>query len=924
MPLSADIFGQTFMDDVGATTIEAMIEQYSAGAGYTGSDPGTVAALNQPGDRNGTAFVSLRGFQAPITQRDGFMPNQSTGVGITSNFDVERAEIINGPQALLYGGGGGPGGVVNLVSKEARLGQPAFGSIKYQIDQYGTKLAQLDYGFGTSWAAVRVAILQESQDTRRINVGGTIEGDYAQIAFKPFATTTVRITGETTNFNRQQPYENPTLAAPTGTGGDPRNADLLAYLIATHQTGATNPTTGAAYPSGAIDNGLLNWGNVASYSGWQTNELTTNLFTEISIDTQVNRWLTTHIAAGYDDFRDDHAQNGLTYYAPNTSGNTLGSVWAAALTPGDTISPRRTKAIRISALATNDFFGGLVHSQTSFGADNVASESATWSYLYYQADSNFNVIYGAPNTLNGRTAMPKQIWSIDNGPVAYPLFGPRTPYVTIGGVNYVRQLQNPVNPSAITPNDPLGVTLGGGNYSFTPTDNRGVYGVNYSQWLDGRLDTLLGIRASRWFYEQLGAGSAPSANQPNSHAYLVSEANALNFNFGGDYAVNPWLHPYVTISDAFDPPVVEANDPYGNLPNIAHGLGEEAGFKIGDPKAIVSGSLSFYHSKSKNEEYLLSSTLLNDINPSGLNGRWNSGNQWVNVNRESEGVQLALTANPTPNWRIRLSAAETDGKIDNTVQYRQLYNDQFNENSTGQVTYSNGTPVYIAGTATSAAAAKEVAPGTAGATPLTVSMMSDPNSLYYANPQPINGQISAGSAVGKILLSPSFPANGSILTGVSGLPISQMQINPGFTLPGLITGTLAGDATMGYPQFSANATSVYTFPTGWLKGFSLGGTVRAAWKYRAYYYFASGVTPDASGRTLFYLPNQGYFDLITGYTFKFGRISWHSQLNVTNMFNHYDVILMPNENAGFTTASTINASFTAQPRGYLWTNTFSF
>ena len=129
MPVSADIFSNTFMNDVAASDVEDVIMQYSAGAGYAdGSNNGaSTAANNQPGDRNGNAYIQLRGMHTPIMQRDSFMPvgafgnPGSTAVGRTDNFDLERVEVINGPQALLYGGGGA-GGVINVTSKQARFG----------------------------------------------------------------------------------------------------------------------------------------------------------------------------------------------------------------------------------------------------------------------------------------------------------------------------------------------------------------------------------------------------------------------------------------------------------------------------------------------------------------------------------------------------------------------------------------------------------------------------------------------------------------------------------------------------------------------------------------------------------------------------------------------------------------------------------
>ena len=105
MPVSADVFDQAFLNDTGLTTVEQTLEFYSAGSGVFNSQPDTAAPNSQALDRNATT-ASLRGLQAPSTMINGFFPAGGggiTGNGITSPFDLEKIEVINGPQALLYG-----------------------------------------------------------------------------------------------------------------------------------------------------------------------------------------------------------------------------------------------------------------------------------------------------------------------------------------------------------------------------------------------------------------------------------------------------------------------------------------------------------------------------------------------------------------------------------------------------------------------------------------------------------------------------------------------------------------------------------------------------------------------------------------------------------------------------------------------------
>jgi len=916
MPLSADIFDQAFMDDVGATGIESMIQSYSAGAGFSGNDPGSTASAST-GDHTGHANMQLRGFTVPYMMRDSLMPvgsffnPGSTGSNYTSNFDIERAEVIEGPQSLLYSSGGG-GGVINVVSKQARFGQPATGSLKFQLDQYGSKQEQFDYGFGTKNFAIRVAAIQSNMDTRRVNLSGSLEGYYVQAAVKVPGNTTIRITGEQTTFN-QLLGTNPTLSA-ASTTADSRNGQYLSYLLATNQTGAnTVNAAGVANASGAIDNGYLNWSNVNSYGGWQDDNLTRNTFVLGEADTKWNDWLSTQVSAGYNDFYYDLSTPSVSFYAPTNASNPNQGSWTVGMTPGDLVEPGRAKAVRFVALATNNFLNGKAKSQTIVGGDFLRQDAAQLQYAYVQADSNFNpIISPTVTTLGGRTLMAKQYFTINNGIVPYTFFGPRSPQVSLGGVNYVRQLENIVNPALVTAANPMGTIGTSGTYELAKAFNKGWFAVNNTQWFDGKLDTLLGLRFANFFTQTQTASTADSL-RPHTHN--------IDFDVGLDYALVNGFRVYVSGSNTYYPPEQKGNTPLGQPTQTSSATSEEAGLKWSSPDGRFSGSLSVYHDSGKNEQYSASSTIEYDINPSGLNGlTGTSPSNFVYVNRKAQGVNLTLTANPTPNWRMRLSAADVGGTVETSTSFNQVYNDQFHENSSGQVTYADGTLVYVPATYNSKA--PTVTSTTAGAVPLTVSMMNSPSSVYYANPINPSGAISPSSAVFTVLKTVD-PVHGSITTGVNGLPISSIQITPSFTVPGVINVTQAGDKTVGFPQLSANFTNIYTISTGAFKGVELGGTLAGQWKYAEYYYYPLGVT-NSIQRSLYSLPGGGRFDLIVGYTHKFRRVTFATQLNIFNMTNHYSIIVLPSETNGWATLTSLQARYSQNPRSYTWSSAIKF
>ena len=57
-------------------------------------------------------------------------------------------------------------------------------------------------------------------------------------------------------------------------------------------------------------------------------------------------------------------------------------------------------------------------------------------------------------------------------------------------------------------------------------------------------------------------------------------------------------------------------------------------------------------------------------------------------------------------------------------------------------------------------------------------------------------------------------------------------------------------------------------------------------------------------------------------TRKFRRVTWSTQLNVSNLFNHYHVLVLPNYVTGWT--GVLDATFDAQPRAYTWSTTVQF
>mgnify|MGYP003889767093 FL=1 len=116
-------------------------------------------------------------------------------------------------------------------------------------------------------------------------------------------------------------------------------------------------------------------------------------------------------------------------------------------------------------------------------------------------------------------------------------------------------------------------------------------------------------------------------------------------------------------------------------------------------------------------------------------------------------------------------------------------------------------------------------------------------------------------------------------------------------------------------------TNSYSF-TGdnFLKGVSVGGTVGVGLKNRTFYYNTPG-----GGRELLSSPDTWQANAFVSYRRKLGkRFGFSSQVNITNVFNHYVFGTLPNNGSGYTVPANLGVSFYGQPRMYVWTNTLTF
>lgn len=898
LPVSADVFTETFMEDVAALSIEEMVVDYGTGTGIGGSNPEAAADANRPGDRASNVNIKIRGLDGGQMRVNNFGAG-----GIDDTFTTERVDVVRGPQSLLSSGVGG-GGVVNAVTKQARFNSNL---TRFQVrtDDNGSLRGVLDYGIGSKRFALRFSGMKEDQRFSRFFLNTKSEGLYAQVAAQLTKSTVVRFDASKKWSDTVQSSNNTTLVFPSlGSGAsqqpaDPRNGATLRLLIA---QGRVNDIAG----------GKLHWSNVDTLRTPYYGSDRDNTHYEAKVEQKFGDHGVLELAGMYDISYMDRAEtNSFTnLVAPLRGGNPL-SEWAVGFRPGNTHESFRRRGYRANYAAEFELLNGRMRNQVLLGAQYEYTYNKRRSDYYFLTDGSGNIVVNQAQITNnaiGRTEMPVQWFPVSSGPLSSTPI-PRTAPTIVGqdGRTYALASRTQLGAVPPTPSNPLGAR-GTGSFWDQYSYNDSYYFAMQSDWFGDRFTTLTGYRVNNVENKRYELGdSKRSTSAPAS------------YNAGANFRLTRTLRPYYGFSSAFNPPDIVQFGPHGDVTQTSKSVGHELGIKFDPKSGFFSGSISVFSVDSQDEQVSIETDLRNDINPPGINGAYSPSQNWINIDRESKGAELMITAKPTRNWRSRLTLAYTDGTVAESQQFGIFYNDEFHTDGRGGVTYADGTPLLVAVDPTQNNNAS------APRTQLTVAMMNTPSSGYFAVLDPDSGRITNAAA---LRLNSTSPTTGApVGTGRRGLPISAHQLN--FNDPngngGFITVSQAGEPTAGYAKYSANFTNTYTFDEGWFKGVTLNATAFFRSKDRTYAY--TQVFRDASGRVtsserrMYAKPDYLRFNAMAAYKRKLGRrLEWTTQVNVNNVFNSYDVIVLPNSSSG----DPRTAAFTAEPRTWVWTNTFSF
>ncbi|HWA85727.1 MAG TPA: TonB-dependent receptor plug domain-containing protein [Opitutus sp.] len=265
LPVPMQVITSDFIKDTGATDLRRSLAYVSGielqsqndlenNGGIGGIQKGAYGpgGVNNPegvtSNISGTQ-LKIRGFITNNVLRDGFLRGSPSDA-----INIERIEVVQGPNALLYGTGNF-GGVVDYLTKRpsdqpesyATFGYGSYDYMRTTLDTTGpvSKTAHLDYGLVGSWESSKTNVDFQKSSHYFIS---------PSLLWKPTPTTEILVQGEYTS-SKQNGYGFRALRAAQGTGATPVNNDQL-------------EATGFYWPPGA-DKRTFNLSGPTTYNNQQ-------------------------------------------------------------------------------------------------------------------------------------------------------------------------------------------------------------------------------------------------------------------------------------------------------------------------------------------------------------------------------------------------------------------------------------------------------------------------------------------------------------------------------------------------------------------------------------------------------------------------------------------------------------------------------
>ena len=846
LPMSMSVATELLLRDLGATSfLDVLSVMPNVGLNQDSSGGGNGAPDN----------YRLRGLNSKEERRRNGLYSQAS----VDSFATGRIEFLRGTQALLYGQGISAGGI-NVVTKQATRGR-TFGELTFQADDLGTHRWTFDVNLSKGPLALRMVAVESEQKYWQNQIGAETRGVYAEFAYDLTPTMTVRL-------NHQTTQEGSALRGGVATFRDnslrdSRNNTPLDILVLEKRA------------SGIVIAGQeATWKNYRSVTSGLTGRDNNSNTTNLSFEARISSDWSARISGTYENAH-GYAYNAtpIDLLAPGDSRADRGQ-WSLRSEPTRNRNIWQIRSVRTSLVYQKEYSNILKH-DVIFGAEFTSALQKFNSQRLFAVDGNGRTLPG--NEVLGRQQYDVQVYPIQS---FYP--GRQR-----GVPGYAWMDQRTFNATAPTPANPNGVAGSGSNIRNDRT-SRAIFANWLGTWLGGRFETMAGARVDAARFED------------SVFSRLEYDDKDPSGTVGAVWRINPTWSLYANHGLSFTS-VGASRAAYFNFESvISEGKSTEVGVKTDLWNGRISGSLAAFDNTSRNEPLPTQNTQVEQFNPTGINGRATLGTNALN-DVASRGLEVVLTFKPSKNWTIALNAATNDARTTKSAIATVLYNDQFNTNGTTvQAKNANGTStdLLVPSVRTNPDSPR---------IPLTLAMMKDPRSDYFAQVDPTSGAIL--NANNLFLTAPG------VRTGVSGLPISSHQL--GFVAPnnGQVEVFAPGQYVAPNAGRSVMLNTTYAFRRGWWDGFSIGGLWVWQGDVRQSYAFIDGQ------RRLYFRESINRVDLRIGYHWRLGgNRKLTLQATVGNVFDRQ--ALEPVRNVATGVVQNVNVS--QPPRVFTFTGSVRF
>lgn len=690
-PAAISVMTREFLIDIGAVNVTEAL-------GYGLNTEKDFSDFTGNGLYSNDLVIQMRGFVGASLGRNYF-----GWFGAHDSYNVERLDFSRGPNSILFGVGG-PGGIVNTTTKQARLGRDRT-EVQARVASWDDTRATLDVNrtLGKKLALRVNGVWQDKKSWRDFEYQDRLGGALA-VTFRPFRNTTVRLDSEYSDIkeNKAQPWPAADRISPWLNAGSPLSQTYGAAVAGTANNSSRamvyDPASGLgplSYFGGRISNsgpvaiGLANnpiaitdesllprRSNLAgpafgtdqsfyNYAIFIEQRLLENLDLEAAYNRQHERRYTVRpivfdgIALRGDPnvFLSDGRRN------PNAGRSYVEGVTQIENRNQIRDDYRVTASYQLDLTQRSQWFGRHRFAALLARRDN---ENLT--------PGNFTERNLTPHLLNNPAVYSNDLTSGNNTIV-------RRTYLDFSGSDLDRRGLHDIRLHPIT--GQRGVTSGfvrnadSSRDELTRLDSM-MAAVQSSFWKE-RLWLTGGVRTDK----QRAWGSGGARQDPVTRVWSQRVRNAnYTYNegstrtYGGVFHATKWLSFYYNNSGNFLPNSQRSDLIGGDLIGNRNGEGQDAGIKLSLFGNRINANLGWYETTDQNRQVGIDASWTNHVN-----AIWRTlgepGRQ-ISVYADSQdlsgdGYEFELTANITPEWRTSFNWSMTKQITDNvsprTVAY---------------------------------------------------------------------------------------------------------------------------------------------------------------------------------------------------------------------------------------------------------------